>query len=202
MKLYYAPGACSMAPHIVLREAGFEFDLEKVDLGTKKTARGEDYTKVNPKGYVPTLQLDNGEFLTEAETVLQYLADQKPEAGLAPRMGTMARYRMMEWMNFLTSEIQKQFGPLFNPRVTPEWRENQLSVLERRLDYLNGRLADKPYLMDDNFTVADAYLFTLLNWSNFLSIDMRKWPTLRDYMARIAARPAVRGTMYAEGLSA
>src|ERR687887_814205 len=140
MKLYFAPGACSMAPHIVLREAGYTFDLEKVDLTKKQTASGEDYTQINPKGYVPALRLSNGEVLTEAAVTLQYLADQKPESRLAPKMGTMERYRLMEWLNFTSSEIHKQFGPLFNPKITQEWKENQLDLLSRRFDYLTERL--------------------------------------------------------------
>ena len=159
MKLYFAAGACSMAPHIVLREAAYTFDLESVDLATKRTASGEDYTRINPKGYVPALRLDNGEVLTEAAVILQYLADQKPESGLAPKMGTMERYRLMEWLNFVSSEIHKQFGPLFNPQITAEWKANQLDLLGRRFDYLTERLNGMSYLMGDQFTVVDAYLF-------------------------------------------
>jgi glutathione S-transferase len=200
MRLYFAPGACSMAPHIVLRTAGFTFELEKVDLAKKRTASGEDYNKINPKGSVPAIQLDDGQILTEAAVILQYLADQKPESGLAPRPGTMERYRLMEWMNFITSEVHKQFGPLFNPKVTGEWKENQLNLLGSRFDYLTKRLEGKQFLMGDKFSVADAYLFTVLNWSNFLKVDLEKWPTLKDYMGRVAARPGVKETMKAEGL--
>jgi glutathione S-transferase len=200
MKLYFTPGACSMAPHIVLREAGITFDLEKVHLATKQTAHGEDYAKINPKGYVPAIRLDDGQILTEAAVILQYLADQKPESGLAPKPGTMDRYRLMEWLNFVTSEIHKQFGPLFNPKVTGEWKENQMKMLRRRFDYLTERFTGKQYLMGDKFTVADAYLFTILNWSNFLKFDLGRWPTLKDYMARVGARPAVKEAMKVEGL--
>jgi glutathione S-transferase len=200
MKLYFAPGACSMAPHIVLREAGYTFDLEKVDLAKKQTASGEDYTQINPKGYVPALRLGNGEVLTEAAITLQYLADQKPESGLAPKTGTMERYRLMEWLNFTSSEIHKQFGPLFNPKITQEWKENQLDLLSRRFDYLTERLKGKPYLMGEQFTVADAYLFTVLNWSNLFKVDLGKWPILKDYITNVAARPAVREAMRAEGV--
>jgi glutathione S-transferase len=139
MKLYFAAGACSMAPHIVLHEAGYPFDLESVDLAMKQTASGEDYTRINPKGYVPALRLDNGEVLTEVAVVLQYLADQKPES-LAPKTGTMERYRLMEWLNFVSSEIHKQFAPFFNPKITAEWKANQLDLLGRRFDYLTERL--------------------------------------------------------------
>ena len=201
MKLYFSSGACSMAPHMILREAGYTFDLEKVDLATKKTASGEDYAKVNPKGYVPALRLDDGEILTEAAVILQYLADQKPESGLAPKPGSMEGYRLMEWLNFVTSEVHKQFGPLFNPKITPEWKENQLDVLRRRFDYLSEKLNGKAYLMGDKFTVADAYLFTVLNWSNLLKVDLGKWPRLKDYLARLAARPAVKEAMKAEGIT-
>jgi glutathione S-transferase len=200
MKLYFAAGACSMAPHIVLREAAYTFDLESVDLAKKQTASGEDYTRINPKGYVPALRLDNGEVLTEVAVVLQYLADQKPESGLAPKTGTMERYRLTEWLNFVSSEIHKQFAPLFNPKITTEWKANQLDLLGRRFDYLTERLNGKSYLMGDRFTVVDAYLFTVLNWSALLKVDLGKWPTLKDYIARVAARPAVQEAMSAEGL--
>jgi glutathione S-transferase len=201
MKLYFSPGACSMAPHIVLRESGCAFDLEKVDLATKKTASGEDFTKVNAKGYVPALQLDDGQVLTEAGVILQYLADQMPESALAPKPGTMERYRLMEWLTFISSEVHKQFAPLFNPKITPEWKANQLNALGRRFDYLNKKLNGSPHLMGDKFTVADAYLFTVLNWSNRLDVDLGKWTRLKDYMARVAARPAVAEAMKAEGLT-
>ena len=200
MKLYYYPGACSMAPHIVLREAGYTFDLDKVDLVNKRTASGEDYSKVNPKGYVPAVKLDDGQVLTEVAVILQYLADQKPQSGLAPKAGTMERYRLMEWLNFVATEIHKTLGALFNPNITPEWKENQITLFGRRCDILTRNLGGKQYLMGDKFSLADAYLFTILNWSNFLNVDMSKWPELKGYMARVAARPAVKEAMKAEGL--
>ncbi len=200
MKLYFYPSACSMACHIVLREAGFPFDLEKVDLAKHQTTSGEDYYKINPKGYVPALKLDNGQILTEGPAITQYLADQKPSSGLAPQAGTMERYRLMEWLNFITAELHKQFSPLFKPKISEDWRENQVSLLGRRFDYLVQNLQGKQYLMGDKFTIADAYLFTVLNWSNFLKVDLAKWPMLKDYLARVAARPAVKETMKAEGL--
>ena len=200
MKLYYAPGACSMAPHIVLREAGYKFDLEKVDIPSKKTASGADYWKVNPKGYVPALQLDDGQILTEVAVIMQYLADQKPESGLAPKAGTMERYRLMEWLNFISSEIHKTLGALFNPKITPEWKDNQIALFGRRYDHLARALGNKPYLMGDKFSIADAYLFTVLSWSGYLKLDMSKWPTLKDYMVRVNARPAVKEAMRAEDL--
>jgi len=200
MKLYYYPGACSMAPHIILREAGYQFDLDKVDLAKKQTASGEDYGKVNPKGYVPALRLDDGQVLTEAGAILQYLADHKPDSGLAPKAGTMERYRLMEWLNFIASEIHKTLGALFNPKITPEWKDNQIALFGRRCDVLVRTLDGKQYLMGDKFSVADAYLFTILGWANLFKLDMNKWPALQSYTARVAARPAVQQAMKAEGL--
>ena len=200
MKLYYAPGACSLAPHIVMQEAHFKFDLEEVDLGKKVTAKGEDYTKVNPKGYVPALRLDDGQVLTEGVAIMQYLADQKPESGLAPKAGTMERYRLMEWLNFISTEIHKSFSPLWNPKTPEETKQNQRNLLGRRVDYLAAQLNGKQFLMGDKFSVADAYLFTVLNWTNMLKFDLGKWPVIKDYMARVAARPRVVETMKAEGL--
>jgi glutathione S-transferase len=200
MKLYYTPGACSMAVNIALHEIGRQFDMIKVDLRQHKTESGEDYYQINPKGYVPALGLDNGEVLTEDAVLLQYVADQKPEAGLAPRAGTMERYRLMEWLNFISSEIHKTLGALFNPKITPEWKDNQIALFGRRCDYLVKALGNKPYLMGDKFTIADAYLFTILGWANYFKLDMGKWPALKQYADRIAMRPAVQEAMKAEGL--
>jgi len=200
MKLYYYPGACSMAVHIALREAGMAFDLDKVDLDQHQTADGEDFYKINPKGYVPALRLDNGQILTEDAVLLQYVADLKPASGLAPKVGMLERYRLMEWLNFISSEMHKTLGALFNPKITPEWKENQIDLFGRRCDYLVEALGDKPYLMGDKFTIADAYLFTILGWANLFKIDMGKWPSLQSYAERIAARPMVQETMHAEGL--
>lgn len=200
MKLYYSPGACSMAPHIVLREAGYRFDLDKLDRTTQRTASGEDYTHINPNGYVPALRLDDGQVLTEGSVIMQYLADQKPESNLAPEAGTLERYRLMEWLNFISSEVHKTLGALFNPKITPEWKEDRIALFGRRCDYLAKALSNKPYLMGDKFSIADAYLYTVLSWTGFLKVDMSKWPTLKDYMARINARPAVKEAMRAEGL--
>jgi glutathione S-transferase len=200
MKLYYAPSACSMAVNITLHETGQKFDLVKVDLRQHKTESGEDYYTINPKGYVPALRLDNGEILTEDAVLLQYVADQKPEAGLAPQAGTMERYRLLEWLNFISSEIHKTLGALFNPGITPEWKEDRITLFGRRCDYLVKALGNKPYLMGDKFTIADAYLFTILGWANYFKLDMSKWPTLKEYADRIAARPAVTEAMKAEGL--
>jgi glutathione S-transferase len=200
MKLYFKPGACSMAPHIALRETGRAFELEKVDLARHQTAAGEDYLRINPKGYVPALQLDDGTVLTEVGVVLQYIADQQPASLLAPKAGTMERYRLMEWLNFLATEVHKPFGPYFNPRASQEIKEYSLRLLTRRLGYLDAQLNGRPCLTGDRFTVADCYLFTLLNWCNLHQIDLARWPALKDYMTRIAARPSVRETMQAEGL--
>lgn len=200
MKLYYSPGACSMAPHIVLREAGFKFVLVKVDIPNKKTAGGGDFWNINPKGYVPALQLDDGQVLTEVGVICQYLADQKPESGLAPKFGTMERYHLMEMLNFCASEIHKQIGALFNPKMTPEMKEVQLGVIERRFNALEKLLGGKQFAMGDKFSVADAYLYTVLNWTGMHKIDLGKWPNIKAYMGRVAVRPAVQETLKAEGL--
>lgn len=200
MKLYFAPGACSMAVHIALCEIGGRFDLEKVDLVKHKTASGEDYMRINPKGYVPMLELDNGETLTEVGTVLQYLADQKPESGLAPKLGTMERYRLMEWLNFISSEIHKAFTPLFKSDTPQATKESAKAQLASRFDYVEARFGEKLWLMGDAFTAADAYLFTIVNWTKFQKIDISKWPKLTEFMARVAARPQVQEAMKAEGL--
>jgi glutathione S-transferase len=200
MKLYYSPGACSMAPHIVAREAGHQIELEKVDIPAKKTAGGQDFWTINPKGYVPALKMDNGQVLTEVGVIIQYLADQKPESGLTAKMGTMERYRQMEAVNFAATEIHKQLGALFNPKMTPEMKEVQLGTVERRFNALEKLLAGKQYLTGDKYTVADAYLFTVLNWTKGLNIDLGKWPNIKSFVARVATRPAVRETMKAEGL--
>ena len=201
MKLYYAPGACSMAPHIVAREAGLKLDLVKVDIPNKKTAAGDDYWKVNFKGYVPTLQLDNGEMLTEVGVICQYLADQKPESGLAPKAGTIERYRLMEWLNFVATEVHKQLGALFNPKYTPEMKEVQVAVIGRRLKPLEAALAGKQYLMGDKFSAADAYLYTVLRWTKPLQIDLDQWPNIKAYFERVGKRSKVMETLAAEGLA-
>jgi glutathione S-transferase len=200
MKLYYAPGACSMAPHIVAREAGIALDLVRVDIPNKKTEDGADFWKVNLKGYVPALELDDGTVLTEVGVICQYLADQKPESQLVPPFGTMARYEQMSALNFAASEIHKQIGALFNPKMTPEMKEVQLGTIERRFNALEQLLQDKQYVAGSGFTAADAYLFTVLNWTNVHKIDLRKWPNIQAYMIRVGARPKVRETMKAEGL--
>jgi glutathione S-transferase len=201
MKLYYVPGVCSLASHIALREAGLPFTLDKMDRDTRVTESGEHYLQLNPKGSVPALRLDNGEVLTEGAVILQYIADQAPQSGLAPALGSMERYRLMEWLNYIATEVHKQFSPLFNPKLPPEWRENQLNVLAKRFDALSERLGKQPYLMGERFTVADAYLFVVLRWSARLKIDLSAWPVLTAYLARVTARPAVAAALQAEGLA-
>lgn len=201
MKLYYAPGACSLAVHIVLREAGYDFELDRVDLAAKTTAGGEDYTQVNGKGYVPALRLDDGQVLTEAAVIVQYLADHKPASGLAPPAGGMARYRLMEWLNFIAAEIHKTLGALFNSQATPDWKADRIALFGRRAAWLEGQLAGRPYLMGADFSVADAYLFVVLRWCGLFQIDLGPWPLVRDYMTRVAERPAVQAALKAEGLA-
>lgn len=200
MKLYYKPGACSLSPHIVLREAGLAFELELVDLATKKTGSGGDYLGLNPKGYVPALALDDGQLLTEGPAILQYLADRVPEKRLAPPAGTMERYRLQELLNFIATELHKGFNPLFNPKAPEEWKVVVRELLAKRIEIVARQLAGRDYLMGDGFTVADAYLFTVLNWANFAKLDLSSWPVLKTYSARVAARPAVKAALVAEGL--
>jgi glutathione S-transferase len=199
MKLYYTPGACSMAVDIALREAGLNFEMERVDLQGRKTETGADYTAVNPKGYVPALQLDNGEVLTEAGVVLQYVADRKPESGLLPAPGTDARYRVLEWVHFIATELHKSFGALFNPAASEEMKKASMDNLTRRFGYIESKLGSD-YLTGKQFTIADAYLGTVLGWCNFLQLDLSKWPKLGAYAGRVASRPKVLETMKAEGL--
>ena len=200
MKLYYSPGACSLSPHIVAREAGLKFDLQKVNTKDKSMEGGGDFWQVNAKGYVPTLELDNGERLTEGPAIVQYLADQKPDSGLAPKAGTMDRYRVQEWLNFLTSEIHKQFSPLFRPNTPEDYKPIAKENLAKRFDYLDKHFAKNDYLMGKQFTVADAYLFVLTNWTKPTQIDLSKWPNIQALNKRVAARPKVKEAMQAEGL--
>lgn len=199
MKLYYTPGACSLAPHIALREAGLKFEIEKVDLAAKKTERGTDYLSVNPKGYVPALQLDNGEVLTEVSALLQYVADQKPAANLIPAAGTKERYRVLEWVGFTATEIHKGFGPLWKPNTPEAFKATVRETLAARFTYIESQLGQQ-YLTGPQFTIADAYLFTVASWSNYQNIDLAPYAKLRGFLARVAARPAVQAAMKAEGL--
>ncbi len=200
MKLYYSPGACSLSPHIALREAGLPVELHKVDLRARKLADGSDFTRINPKGYVPALGLDSGDVLTEGPAIVQYVADQNPGSGLAPAAGTIERYRLQEWLNFISTEIHKQFSPLFNPASTDEVKEAARAKLSSRFEWLDAQLAGKSYLMGERFTVADGYLFTVLNWASRVKVDLSNRPNLTAYHARVGARPAVQAAMRAEGL--
>jgi glutathione S-transferase len=198
MKLYYTPGACSMNPHIVLREAGLKFDLEKVELSTHKTEKGTDFYSINPKGYVPALQLDNGQILTENPAIVQYIADQKPDAKLAPANGTLERYRLQEWLGFIGTEIHKTFSPLWNPKIGDAEKASIHEKIGKRFDYVAKELGNKQYLMGDQFTLADSYLFVILTWTAHVKFDLSKWPTLKAFHDRVAARPAVQATLEAE----
>jgi glutathione S-transferase len=200
MKLYYFAGACAMSPHIVALEAGLPLTMVKIDSQTKKTESGADYLAINSKGAVPALQLDDGRVLTEGPAIVQYLADLKPESGLAPRAGTFERYQLMEILNYITSEVHKSFSPLFNPASSAEVKETAVTNLGKKFDWLTGFLGTKPFLLGNTFTVADAYLFTVLNWTGHVKIDLAKWPILVDYKSRIAKRPKVIEAMKAEGM--
>ena len=200
MKLYYSPGACSLSPHIVSREAGIPLDLQKVSTKDKTMEGGGDYWQVNGKGYVPALKLDDGQLLTEGPAIVQYLADRKPESGLAPKNGTPERYRLQEWLNFITAEIHKGFSPLFRPTTPEEYKTISKENLAKRFDWLEQQLKGKDYLMGKTFTVADAYLFVVLGWTKPTGIDLARWPNLAAYHARVAARPKVKEAMVAEGL--
>ena len=200
MKLYYSPAACSLSPHIVAREAGIPVELVKVDLKTHTLGDGTDYTTINPKGSVPLLELDDGDRLSEGPAIVQYLADRNPASGLAPAAGTMPRYHLQEWLNFVTSELHKQYSPLFDASVPAEYKEAVKTRLAKRLDWLSTKLAGQDYLTGAQFTVADAYLFTVLSWNKWVGIDTARWPVLDAYLARVAARPKVQEAMKAEGL--
>jgi glutathione S-transferase len=201
MQLYFSPGACSLAPHIILREAGISFELKRVDTKTKKLVDGADFLAVNSKGAVPALRLDDGQVLTEGVAILQYLADRKPESKLVPPAGTFERYRAIEWLNFLTSEVHKSFSPLFNPQASADVKAYAQANLEKKLDWTNAQLGSRKFLTGDTFTIADAYLFTLINWTYFVGIDLGRWPALKEFHARVAARPAVQEALSAEGLN-
>lgn len=200
MKLYYSPGACSLSPHIVLREAGLPFELALASTKTKKLADGSDFNQVNPKSQVPVLELDNGERLTEGPAIVQYIADQVPQSGLAPAYGSLARYRLMEWLNFITSELHKSFSPLFNPAMPEDGKAVYRTRILDRLGWVDSQLAGKSYLMGEQFTVADAYLFTVLNWPGFVGLDISGFTHIAAFRERVGARPAVRAALQAEGL--
>jgi len=201
MKLYFSPGACSLSPHIVLREAGADFDLQQVDTRSKEMVGSDSlFTDINPKGSVPFLQLDDGEVITEGAVIVQYIGDQNPESGVIPPAGSMERIRVQEWLSFIGSDLHKGFGPIFNPKYMPEAAPVAKGLLEIRLAYVGGELEGQDYLMGDKFTAPDAYLFTILNWAKKVGIDLDQWPAIPAYMARVAGRPTVQEALKAEGL--
>ena len=202
MKLFYSPGACSLAPHIAMREAGLAFSLEKVDTSKHLTTTGTDYYTVNPKGQVPVLELDDGARLTEGPVIAQYIGDQAAETGLMPPAGSMARYRVMEWQNYITSELHKSFTPLFNPEFDTTAKSLHAKLLHKKYIWVDAQLARTKYLTGDTFTVADAYLFTVTGWAKHVGLDFSQLPQLQRFLADVAARPAVRDAMRAEGLLA
>lgn len=201
MKLYYSPGACSLSPHIVLKESGPPFEAVLASTKTHKLADGTDYYTLNPKGYVPLLELDNGERLSEGPAIVQYIADQVPDKQLAPAAGTMARYRVMEWLNFISTEVHKAFSPLFTPGMPEEAKAMARQRLMGRFEYVNSRLATSPYLMGEHFTVPDAYLYTTTRWGQYVGVDLSGLAHVQAFIARMQARPAVQAALAAEGLS-
>lgn len=200
MKLFISPGACSLSPHIVLQETGLDFEVEKVNLKTKLTETGANFTEINPKGYVPALLLDSGELLTEGPAVVQYLADLVPEKNLAPANGSMARYELQAWLNYIGTELHKSFVPFFH-HGSDDWKAVGKENLETRYTYVNQHLADKAYLMGEQFSVADAYLFTITRWLRVSKLDLAAWPHLAAFQKRTAERPAVQIVLKAEGLA-
>jgi glutathione S-transferase len=199
MKLFYSPGACSLAPHIVLREINKDFDLVKVDFSTSKTEHGDDFTQINPHGYVPAIQLDNSDTLTEGVAIMQYLADSSPEAGLVPKNGTFERAKLHERLNYLTSEFHKGFAPLFSD-VSDEEKKRAVANVESKLDYLDDLLSEQDYLMGDKFSIADAYMFVIASWTAPTGIELKKWSNISAYSEKIASRKSVQDAMRAEGL--
>jgi len=200
MKLYFSPGACSLSPHIVLQEAGLDFTLERVDIGKRRTAGGADFLAINSKGYVPALELKDGTVLTEGPAIVQFVADLAPDRQLVPAHGTLERYQVIEWLNFIATEVHKSFGPLFRSNATEDMKQAARASLTQRLGWVAQRLAGRDYLMGSQFTVADAYLFTALGWAGFVNVDLSAWPVLTSYQQRVASRPAVQQAMHAEGL--
>lgn len=200
MKLYYAPGACSLSPHIALREAGLNFELVQVDLQTKKTSAGQDYLAINPAGYVPCLQLDDGRTLTEGPAILQYVADQVPGKQLAPVNGSFERYQLQQWLNFISTEIHKTFSALFNPATSGDAKAAARDLLARRLGLAAQTLQAQPYLLGGTFSVADIYLFVTLSWASYVALDLSPWPSLQAFMGRVGVREGVQAALRAEGL--
>lgn len=200
MKLYYSPGACSLSPHIALCEAGLSFEAVLASTKTHKLADGTDYYTINPLGYVPLLELDDGRRLREGPAIVQYIADQAPASKLAPANGTFERYKLQEWLTFISTEIHRTFSPMFNPATPAETKSGALDRLKLRLGWVDGELAGKNFLMGDQFTVADGYLFTVTNWAGFVGLDISGFKNLLAFRERVGARPAVVAAMKAEGL--
>ena len=200
MKLYYSNGACSMSPHIVLRESGLPFDLVRASIKTHKLDDGTDFYTINDKGSVPVLELDSGERLTEGPAIVQYIADQVPAMNLAPANGSMPRYRLQEWLNFITSELHKSYGPLFRPTTPEEYKVISKEGLTTKYALVDKWLTGKNYTMGDTFSVADAYLFTVTSWAVHVGLDLSQFKNVGAFMARMAARPKVQETLMAEGL--
>jgi len=199
MKLYYTPDACSQAPHIVINELGLAYQPVKVDLVKHTLLDGTDFYAINPKGYVPMLELNDGTRLTEVGALLQYLAEQKPGT-IAPAFGTRERWKLMEWLNYISTEVHKGFGPLWNPATTAEVRERTVQTLGNRFTCITRTLQQQPYLTGDTFSIADAYLWVVLNWADYHKLDLSPCPALQQFRARVAARPAVQATLKVEGL--
>ena len=200
MKLYFAPGACSLSPHIVAREAGIDLQLEKVDTKSHTFGSGSDFYGVNPKGYVPALEIKPGEILTEGPAIVQYLGDQKPGSGIVPAAGTLERYRLQEMLGYINSEIHKSYSPLWNPNTKPEQADASREYLKKRYAYVEGLLATREYLVGNEFSAADAYLFTVTNWAQYVKLDLSGFPNLQAFQKRVAARPAVQQALKEEGL--
>lgn len=200
MKLFYKAGACSLAPHIVAREAAIDLDVIQVDLATKKTEHGEDYLATNPNGYVPALVLEGGELLTESQVLVQYLADLKPESGLMPKAGEMDRYQAQRWLAFISSELHKTYGPLFRPDTPEATKDANRAHIAKRLAYVDASLEGKPYLLGDRFTAADAYLWTILGWSGRVGVDLSAYANVNRFIKTVGGRPAVQAALKAEGL--
>ncbi len=200
MKLYYSPGACSLSPHIVLRESGLDFEIEKVDLAAKKTETGKDFFTISENGYVPALEIEPGVVLTEGPAIVQYIADLVPTKKLAPTNGTMDRYRLQSWLGFVNSELHKGFGALFNPATPAEYKIIAVNALSARFATVEKRLAKHDYLLGAHYSVADAYLFVVCSWTGYVGIDLKQWPAIAAFSARVGSRPAVQAALKAEGL--
>lgn len=201
LKLYFAPTTCSLSPHIALREAGLAFELCRVDLRAQRTVDGEDYRVINPKGYVPALRLPDGSLLTEGAVIVQYIADLRPGSGLAPAWGTRERYRLQEWLVYISTELHKQFSPLFSPTLDDAQRRRAERTLIARASLLEAQLTRSPFLLGDTFTVADGYAFAVLGWARKVKLSLAPFPCLIRYLARIAERPAVQAAVQAERAS-